>query len=221
VSRGPVSASSPRRRPRRAGPPAAARLLGLLACAGLLISLFCPWLSQTAISHGLHGSLRLRQTMSGWQALSVTAAVTLVVSLLVPVLWALPRLPQRRRGAIAAGGATLAALALIWTIAAHEGSRTVGPARIHDGIGWGVVLALVCALALLAAGLWTARTPRRTGASAGRRPRRAAAGPRTGDEPAGAPWERLGAEPTWDAPEPALRTSRRSAAPRTTRSRSR
>ena len=150
------------------------RRLAVAACVGLFAALFAPWLSQTAVTRGLHGTLRLHQTMTGWQSLSVSALVALVVALALPAVLlggaARPRPRARRRleGTIAAAGGALTAITLIWTLAAHEGSRTAGPATLSDGVGWGVVLALVCAVALVACGagmLRAAASPSRTHAS--------------------------------------------------------
>jgi hypothetical protein len=97
-----------------------------------------------------------------------------------------PREGARRRleGTIVATGGALTTLTTLWTLAAHEGSHASGPATVHDAVGWGLVLALACALALVALGGWMlraapmaspARAPARRGSAATRPPLRTGA----------------------------------------------
>lgn len=143
------------------------RRLACGAALGLFVTLFLPWYSQTVTAHGVSGTLALHATLSGWQALSVVGVVVLLASIGVPV-WLLGHAARWRRLAAAhhlratrVDGFVLQFVGLLCVVATaigmidHAGSTDGALARTSSGIEWGLVLALVCAVALMALGVRT------------------------------------------------------------------
>ena len=143
------------------------RYLALLASAGLLASLFAPWYGETVTAHGLSGPRRLSESFTGWDALSAVGLACVAIAVIV---WGLLFVrsgtvvsglgADGRRAARARADGLLVSLAgltgtvwLLVKLADHPGAtaNAVG-ATTTVSIRWGVVLALLFAVALVGLG---------------------------------------------------------------------
>jgi hypothetical protein len=124
------------------------RRFSVLACAGLLLTLFLPWYSETAIvsSHG--SSLRAAsESLSGWGAFSLAEGLLLL--LILGVLWLLVNRAEhgsrRADGTIVmtAGGA--ACVLTVYAMFAKQGTAPHGHYATSTGLEFGIFVTLVFA----------------------------------------------------------------------------
>ncbi|MFZ0386667.1 MAG: hypothetical protein WAL22_13460, partial [Solirubrobacteraceae bacterium] len=145
------------------------RVLAAAAAAGLLVSLFAPWYRETVVAPGVTGLRMLTLTRSGWQALSATellilvvAVLTLLVLIVMPAGDQQPDPPDRPRlsGAVVAALGAIAFVVVLARLATAPGTTKHGLDETMVAIRWGIFLALACSAALTAAGLRLIRAPR-------------------------------------------------------------